>query len=63
MQRQHSSAVQSKQGVMTAYFFSSHLEGMKRLLGTGAAERGISCLSSLNQLGSGSYGFTCRNSC
>ena len=43
-----------------AYFFSSHLDGMKRLLGSGAADRGMISLSSLNQFTSGSYGLICR---
>jgi len=47
-------------GGRKAYFFSSHLEGMKRLLGSGAADRGMISLSSLNQLTSGSYGLICQ---
>ena len=44
--------------VNEAHFFSSHLDGMKRRLGSGALDSGwISC-SLVNQSASGSKGFT-----
>lgn len=41
-----------------AHFFSSHLEGMKRRFGSGAADREEISLSRVNQSISGSKGFT-----
>ena len=46
-------------GGRIAHFFSSHLEGMKRRLGSGAADRELISLSRVNQSISGSKGFTC----
>ena len=45
-------------GCRVAHFFSSHLEGMKRRLGSGAADRELISLSRVNQSISGSKGFT-----
>ena len=48
-------------GCQGAHFFSSHLEGMKRRLGSGAADRELISLSRVNQSISGSKGFTCAS--
>lgn len=42
-----------------AHFFSSHLEGWKRRLGSGALDSGCSSRSRVNQSTSASYGSTC----
>ena len=48
-----------EEGTARAHFFSSHLEGMKRRLGSGASLMGWISTSRVNQSTSGSYGFTC----
>ena len=46
------------EGKAAAHFFSSHLEGVKWRLGSGASLMGWISTSRVNQSTSGSYGFT-----
>ena len=46
--------VEEKKDEKKTHFFSSHLDGMKRRLGSGAADSGITSTSRVNQSNSGS---------